>query len=173
MRRSLCLTALALLAPAGVALAGAPDCAGGSCTVTPDAAAWALVAKGVQGGVVQYPRKAQGAVLQRVDLARQKPVDGVRTVCDGRQEVTARYRWRTHAVSFRNVTAAGTDCAKDDPLRFRCATTTVSGLGSTRDCTSVTWRILTWGGYVQRVGGKYELSGPRSFPLVAMARSVR
>ena len=30
-----------------------------------------------------------------------------------------------------------------------------------------------WGNYVPRVGGRYEISAPRAFPVVAMARSVR
>jgi hypothetical protein len=65
-------------------------------------------------------------------------------------------------------TAAGGLAARYDPARAR-----LSGLGRTRDCTSRTWRIITWGGYQLGVGGTYTLSGPRSFPLVAMARSVR
>ena len=174
MRRSICLAALAVLAPPGLALAGVPDCTSGSCSVTPDAATWAQVAKGVQAGGVAYPRNAQGAVLQRVNLTTQEPVsDSEETLCDGRQEATARYRWRSRSVTFSNVTAAGTDCTTGDPLRFRCTTTTITGLGRTRDCTSSTWRIITWGGYVLGVGGRYEISGPRSFPVVAMARSVR
>ena len=117
---------------------------------------------------------ARGAVLQRIRLSTQQPADGGdATVCDGRQEATARYRWRGKSVTFRNVTIAGEDCTSGDPLRFRCTTRTISGLGRTRDCTSANWRIITWGRYVPRVGGQYELSGPRAFPLIAVARSVR
>ena len=173
MRRHILIAALAVLAPAGVALAGSAQCATGACSVTPGEAAWAQVAKGVQGGTIKWPRNPQGAELQRVDLTRQAPIDGETTVCDGRQEATARYTWKTQSVTFKNVTVAGTDCTKDDPVRFRCTTSTVKGLGLTRDCTSSKWRILTWGGYVQRKGGQFELSGPRAFGLVAMARSVR
>lgn len=172
MRTRICLTALAVMIPAGAALAGTQDCADGSCTVTADAAAWAQVAKGVEGGTVAWPRRPQGAVLQRIDLTRQAP-SGAATVCDGRQEAVARYAWRGKSVTFRNVTVAGTDCTKGDPVRFRCTTTTISGLGRTRECTSSTWRLLTWGNYVPKVGGRYEVSAPRAFPAVAMARSVR
>lgn len=173
MRGHILIAALAVLVPTGTALAGTADCTGGSCAVTPGEATWAQVAKGVQGGTIKWPRNPQGAELLRVDLTRQEPLDGTATVCDGRQEATARYRWKDQSVTFRNVTAAGTDCTKDDPVRFRCTTTTIQGLGRTRDCTSSKWRILTWGGYVQRKGGQFELSGPRAFALVAMARSVR
>ena len=172
MRAHIFLAAVAVLVPAGIAAAGTQDCASGSCTVNVDATAWAQVARGVEGGSLAWPRKAQGAALQRIDLTRQQR-DGEATVCDGRQEATARYSWKTQSVTFKNVTVAGTDCTKDDPVRFRCTTTTVTGLGRTRDCTSSKWRIITWGGYVQRKGGQFELSGPRAFALVPMARSVR
>jgi len=167
------ITALAVLVPAGAAMAGTQDCADGSCVVTADAATWAQVAKGVQGGVLAWPRETQDAALQRVDLTRQEPLAGEATVCDGRQEATGRYQWKGQSVTFRNVTAAGTDCTKGDPVRFRCTTTTIKGLGRTRDCTSSKWRIITWGDYVPRQGGQFELSGPRAFGLVPMARSVR
>ena len=173
MRRHILLTALAVLVPTGVGLAGTSECATGACSVTPGEATWARVAKGVQGGTIKWPRNPQGAELVRVDLTRQEPVDGETVVCDGRQEATGRYLWRARSVTFRNVTAAGTDCTKGDPLRFRCSTVTISGLGRSRDCTSSTWRILTWGNYVPQVGGRYEISAPRTFPVVAMARSVR
>ena len=173
MTRRILLTALAVLMPAGAALAGAKDCTTGSCTITPEAASWAMVATGVEGGTIKWPRKPQGAVLRRIDLTLQKPVEGEATVCDGRQEATARYTWKRRSITFRNVTVAGTDCTKADPVRFRCRTTTISGLGRTRDCTSTGWRIITWGGYVPRKGGQFEVSGPRTFPHVAMARSVR
>lgn len=172
MRAYICLAALAVLAPAGMAVAGTLDCADGSCSVNSDAAAWAQVARGVEGGSIAWPRNARGAALQQVDLVLQAS-DSEAIVCSGRQEATGRYRWRGRSVTFRNVTAAGTDCAKGDPLRFRCTTTTISGLGRSRDCTSSTWRILTWGDYVPKVGGRYEISAPRTFAVVAMARSVR
>ena len=173
MRRHILLTALDVLITAGAALADSAECADGACAVTPGEATWAQVATGVQGGTIKWPRNPQGAELLRVDLTRQAPLDGEATVCDGRQEATARYGWKGQSVTFKNVTVAGTDCAKDDPVRFRCATTTVQGLGRTRDCTSSKWRIITWGGYVPRKGGQFELSGPRAFALVPMARSVR
>ena len=173
MRGHILIAAIAVLAPTGVALAGTSECATGACSVNPGEATWAQVAKGVQGGTIKWPRNPQGAELLRVDLTRQAPVDGETVVCDGRQEATARYDWKGQSVTFKNVTVAGTNCTKDDPVRFRCATVTVKGLGLTRDCTSSKWRILTWGGYVQRKGGQFELSGPRAFGLVAMARSVR
>jgi hypothetical protein len=176
MRHSPYLAALALGAGASLALAGTTGgtCASGSCAVTPEAAAWAQVATGVKGDTIAYPRSTRGAVLQRIRLSTQQPEDGGdATVCDGRQEATARYRWRGKSVTFRNVTIAGEDCTSGDPLRFRCTTRTISGLGRTRDCTSAKWRIITWGRYVPRVGGQYELSGPRAFPLIAVARSVR
>lgn len=172
MRAHIFLAAVAVLAPAAVAAAGTQDCASGSCTINVEATAWAQVARGVEGGSIAWPRKAQGAAMQRIDLTRQQP-DGEATVCDGRQEATGRYLWRGRSVTFRNVTAAGSDCTKGDPLRFRCSTVTISGLGRSRNCTSTTWRILTWGNYVPRVGGRYEISAPRAFPVVAMARSVR
>jgi len=172
MRAYMFIAALAVLAPAGMAMAGTQDCTDGSCSINAEAVAWAQAAEGVEGGSITWPRNAQGAALQRIDLTQQEP-DGEVTVCDGRQEATGRYRWNGRSVTFRNVTAAGTDCTKGDPLRFRCTTTTISGLGRVRNCTSSTWRILTWGNYVPRVGGRYEISAPRAFPVVAMARSVR
>jgi hypothetical protein len=78
-----------------------------------------------QQPAIQLMQQA-GAVLQRVTLTTQEPVsDSEETLCDGRQEATARYRWRSRSVTFSNVTAAGTDCTTGDPLRFRCTTTTV------------------------------------------------
>ena len=158
---------LALAAPAG------HDCTSGSCSVTPEAAAWADVAQGVQGGSIAYPRSTNGAVLERIRLTTQQPVEGEHTVCDGRQQAIARYTWRTAAVTFQNVTAAGRDCTAGDPLRFRCTTRTFADLGRARDCVSTTWRIITWGGYVPRIGGQFELSAPRAYPLLAVARSVQ
>jgi hypothetical protein len=172
MRFSISLALAALLVPAGMALAGGGDCTDGNCTITPPSA-WAQVSSAAPDATITYPRRTQGAVLQRIELTTQQPVDGETTLCDGRQEATARYRSSKGSVTFQEVISPGEDCTEGDPLRFRCTTARLSGLGRTRDCTSRTWRIITWGGYQLGVGGTYTLSGPRSFPLVAMARSVR
>jgi hypothetical protein len=166
----------ALGAAAAVAHAGttAPNCASGGCTVSADRAAWAQVALGVEGERIAYPRSTRGALLRDIRLTTQQPVDDAEPLlCDGRQEATGRYLWRGKSVTFTNVTTAGRDCTVGDPVRFRCTTRTISGLGRTRDCTSRTWRILTWGRYVPKVGGQYQLRGPRAYPVVAVARSVR
>ncbi len=176
MRLATYLTAAALVVGSPVALAGttSADCSGGACTVSADKAAWAQVAEGVRGGTVAYPRATRGALLRDIRLSTQQPREGATpTVCDGRQQATARYLWRTASVTFINVTAAGQDCTSDDPARYRCTTRTISGLGRTRDCISTRWRILTWGRYVPRVGGQFQLSGPRTYPMEAVARSVR
>lgn len=176
MRRATYLAAAALAVASPIAAAGtAPaDCLRGACTVTADGAAWAEVALGVPGGTIAYPRATRGALLRDVRLTTQQPVDAERpTVCDGRQEATARYAWTGKSVTFTNVTAQGQDCTSGDPVRFRCATRTIAGLGRTRDCTSSDWRILTWGRYVPQVGGQFQLRGPRAYPLEAVARSVR
>ncbi len=176
MRLATYVAAAALAAGSQVAPAGItpPDCASGGCTVRADTAAWAEVAGGVKGGTVAFPRSTRGAYLRNIRLTTQQPREGVEpTVCDGRQEATARYAWRNRSVTFRNVTVAGEDCVSGDPVRFRCTTRSISGLGRTRDCTSAKWRILTWGRYVPKVGGQFQLSAPRNYPVVAVARSVR
>lgn len=176
MRMATYLAAAVLAVGSPVAVAGTTttDCVGGSCTVNADRAAWAQVAEGVRGGVVAYPRATRGALLRDIRLTTQQPREGAApTVCDGRQQATARYLWRTASVTFINVTVAGQDCATDDPVRYRCTTRTITGLGRARDCTSSRWRILTWGRYVPRVGGQFQLSGPRAYPMEAVARSVR
>lgn len=172
MRNWISLAVAATLVPTGMALAGSTDCADANCTITPPSA-WVQLRTALPEATITYPRNTEGAVLQRIDLTTQQPVEGETTLCDGRQEATARYRSTKGSVTFREIIGAGEDCFAGDPLRFRCATTRISGLGRTRDCTSRTWRILTWGDYQPGVGGTYTLSGPRTFPLVAMARSVR
>ncbi|MBL6634405.1 MAG: hypothetical protein ISP32_08505 [Thermoleophilia bacterium] len=176
MRLATYVAAAALMLGIPVAIGGttAQDCSGGACTVSADQAAWAQVAEGVKGGTAAYPRATRGALLRDIRLRTQQPREGAApTVCDGRQQATARYVWRNASVTFINVTSAGQDCTADDPARYRCTTRTISGLGRTRDCTSSRWRILTWGRYVPRVGGQFQLSGPRAYPMVAVARSVR
>ena len=119
MRHSPYLAALALGAGASLALAGTTGgtCASGSCAVTPEAAAWAQVATGVKADTIAYPRSTRGAVLQRIRLSTQQPEDGGdATVCDGRQEATARYRWRGKSVTFRNVTIA--DLLRREPAEL-------------------------------------------------------
>lgn len=176
MRLATYLAAAAMAVGSPVAIAGtAPiDCSGGSCSVSADRAAWAQVAQGVKGGTVAYPRATRGALLRDIRLVTQQPREGAAaTVCDGRQQATARYRWRNSSITFINVTAAGQDCTTDDPARYRCTTRTIPRLGRARDCVSARWRILTWGRYVPRVGGQFQLSGPRAYPMEAVARSVR
>ena len=164
-------TAAALL-PAATALAGETSCTDGNCTITPPGA-WSQLSTATPGATIAYPRATQGATLQRIELTTQQPVPGEDTLCDGHEVSTARYRSSKGSVTFQQIIAPGADCMEGDPVKFRCATTRISGLSRVRDCTSRTWRIMTWGDYRPAVGGTYTLSGPKAFPLVPMAQSVR